>query len=115
LGTKPPKKENINNTNQLVTPQMPPLTFQTTFAPEIDLSSVLLTCNKIWRPETAPTSQPTQIRHEMIAAVVVSKPPGQVTEISKGGYSLEDVLQWPDGQYTKVQVWRKSVFLVLKF
>jgi hypothetical protein len=83
---------------------MSPLTFQTTFAPEIDLSSVLLVCNRIWRPETAPTSQPAQIPHETVAAVTVPKPPGQVTEISKGGYSLEDVLQWPDGQYTKVQV-----------
>ena len=94
---------------------MPALTFQTTFAPEVDLSSVLLTCNRIWRPETAPTSKPAQIRHEMVAAVAVSKLPGQVTEISKGGYSLEDVLQWPDGQYTKIQVWCKSVFLFLKF
>jgi len=86
---------------------MPSLTFQTTFAPEIDLSSVLLTSNKIWLPGLASTPHAELVPHPRDASMM-PKPPGQVTEINKGGYSLEEFLRWPDGQYTEVQKFIRS-------
>jgi len=36
---------------------------------------------------------------------IIPKPCGQVSEISKGGYSLTDALGWEEAQYKAIQVW----------
>lgn len=34
----------------------------------------------------------------------IRKPPGEVTRIKRGGYSLEKTLNWPDDSYARFQV-----------
>lgn len=47
----------------------------------------------IYTPNTGSNMVPT-----------IPKPSGEVTELNKGGYSLEKVLKWERRQYLEVQV-----------
>lgn len=88
----------------------PKLTTHTKFLPEVDLGSVLLTSRTVWPQEQAPDCRPSHcLELEVLESNMnevsraVPKPFGQVSEVSKGGYSLPKVLGWEHEVYKAVQ------------
>jgi hypothetical protein len=94
---------------RLQMPDFPKLTFRTRFATEVSIPPHLLSTRKVWPLDTPSTqSLSTRLmctqRVDAEAQSVVPKPRGQVSEISKGGYSLICALGWEEAQYKAVQV-----------
>lgn len=76
------------------------------FPPEVDVTSIQLTSRRVWSLETPlDTVLPQTAAHNVVVqGRIISKPAGEVNEISKGGYSLHKVLDWEKGRYKDVQV-----------
>ena len=79
------------------------------FPPEVDVTSIQLTSRRVWSPETPLDAVlPQTVTHRATVqdrrGGIVSKPAGEVNEISKGGYSLHKVLDWERARYKDVQV-----------
>jgi len=91
----------------------PNLTARTRFPREVDLKNVLLASRTVW-PEEVAICNPQNLQSLENGMAQVSwpmpKPPGQVSEVNKGGYSLSSVLGWEGKWYKTVQV---SVVLIL--
>jgi len=87
----------------------PQLTSRTRFAAEVSITPYLLSVRKVWPLDIAST-QPLRTRSVCVQEVeagadsIIPKPRGQVSEISKGGYSLIDALGWEEARYKSVQV-----------
>jgi hypothetical protein len=79
------------------------------FPPEVDVTSIQLTLRRVWSPETPLDAVLSQTATHSATVQgqrdwIVSKPAGEVNEISKGGYSLHKVLDWERVRYKDVQV-----------
>lgn len=72
------------------------------FTPEIAPKLTYETLRMLW-PSERPI-EPLEDRKAKVGPGVIAKPPGQVTEISKGGYSLKAELQWDKSLYNAVYV-----------
>lgn len=90
-------------------PNFPGLTSRTSFPAEACIPPHLLSIRQVWPldtyrdPLSCAISACTQ-RVEAGGRLIVLKPSGQVSEISKGGYSLTDALGLEEAQYRAVQV-----------
>ena len=87
----------------------PPLSLSTVFADELRLSAVILTLNKIWPQEPIVTkgdagSLTTPHSYHPSQNQKIPKPRGEVTRLSRNGYSLRQALGWDAEYYHKVQV-----------
>jgi hypothetical protein len=87
----------------------PPLTLRTIFPPEINPSSAQLALRRVWSfPSVLPsTSDPPASSldwENKLNGIIIPKPHGTVTEVSKGGYSLSKALGWNHSQYREIQV-----------
>jgi hypothetical protein len=96
-------------TPRLQMPDFPKLTFRTRFATEVSIPPHRLSIRKVWPLDTPSTqSLPTEPlctqQVDVGTTSIVPKPRGQVSEISKGGYSLIGTLGWEAAQYKAVQV-----------
>lgn len=79
----------------------------TVFPPSLNFNTIKLTHCMIWPARTeSPMLDSVVASHNAPLAELtfISKPRGQVTEISKGGYSLKKALDWESQQYADVQV-----------
>jgi len=82
------------------------------FPPEVDTASMQLALRRVWPPETPGRPLDTVLRQHTTQGIAVqarrngpmSKPSGEVNEISKGGYSLQSILNWEKKRYKDVQV-----------
>jgi hypothetical protein len=90
-------------------PDFPKLAFRTKFATEVSIPPHLLSIRQVW-PLDTPSTKPLPTKLMCAQQVdaggdsIVPKPRGQVSEISKGGYSLTCTLGWEEAQYKAVQV-----------
>lgn len=91
--------------------ERPSLTSRTVFASEVDPSMVVLTSRRVWLPETSKVSPSCPLPSPTSASALIAKPPGEVTELNKGGYTLEKVLNWERHKYLAVQVVLDLVFI----
>jgi hypothetical protein len=82
----------------------PPLTLRTVFPPEINPSSAYLALRRVWsHTPSNPIVLMTPGQQNPLYGTI-PKPHGMVTEVSKGGYSLIQVLGWNRAQYKEIQV-----------
>lgn len=71
------------------------------FTPELMPRLTYETLRMVWAPETL-IDTPKHANDDRPA--VYPKPPGQVSELSKGGYSLRGELRWDNALYCEVHV-----------
>jgi hypothetical protein len=68
------------------------LASRTVFLPEVDASSLRLTCREVWPVET--TLRRTLVPETMLNGLIVQRPSGDPGRSGDDGYSLKKTLGW---------------------
>lgn len=119
------------NSRIRVKPYYSPVIYRARFVPETLLNSPHQILRRVWglpevlspstlspsllsHPEVTPSTLPEQATEEgdnEVEENSITKPHGEVTRITRGGYNLQEELGWEPGLYTAVQVWRSKTYV----